>query len=317
MEGLASIIAEFCQNHNGDLSVLKDMIWTAAAEGADFAKLQSMLVDELTYRERFENGLIENDIVRAIKRPFRPEYDRLKSLILDDDAHCWFIEECHRAGIKPLTTVFTRDRVRFLKTLEWAGIKVASYDCGSFPLLRDLVDHFKHLYVSTGATYDHEISTAAAILAGRSFTFLHCVSIYPTPLHKLHLSRMKWLRQFTQSVGFSDHSLIARDGIRASLAALALGADVIERHFTILQPDATKDGPVSINRAQLRELAEFARQPAGEVLAHVREHVPDLEDMMGTDIRALSREEELNRDYYRGRFASRVGDGHLYNWEEV
>ena len=81
-----TIIAECCQNHNGDLKILKDMIWAAASAGADYVKIQSMLASDLAYREVFEEGLIEEGETKAIKRPYRTEYDRLKPLDLDVEA---------------------------------------------------------------------------------------------------------------------------------------------------------------------------------------------------------------------------------------
>ncbi len=310
------IIAECCQNHKGDLSLLKDMIWAARDAGADYVKIQSMLADELAVRPRFEDGVVEDGVTKVIKRPWQPEYDRLKPMDLDDDAHRWFVEECGRAGIAPLTTSFTRSRVPFLATLPWPAIKVASYDCASLPLLRDLKASFPLLFISTGATTDDEIAQAAALLGDHPFSLLHCVTVYPTPLDQLHLGRMDWLRQFTPSVGFSDHTLVGRDSLKASFAALASGADVIERHYTLLAPDETRDGPVSINAPQLAELVAFARLPREEQRAFAEREIPEFAAMQGESQRPMTHAELLNRDYYRGRFATRTGDGWTYNWEE-
>lgn len=292
------------------------MVFAAADAGADYAKIQSMLADDLTRRERFEEGLWEGDRQVAIKRPYRPEYDRLKPMDIDDEAHFRFVDTCREAGIKPLTSVFSRSRVPFLATLGFDAIKVASYDCASLPLLRELKEHFLHLYISTGATLDDEIEAAAACLEDHPFTFLHCVTIYPTPLDEMHLARIAYLRQFTPSVGFSDHSLVARDGIKASAVALHLGAKVVERHFTILEPDETKDGPVSINPSQLGQLVNVARMTPDEREDWISNEVGDFSEMIGDVQRPLSETELLNRDYYRGRFASRVNDEFVYNWED-
>ena len=153
------------------------------------------------------------------------------------------------------------------------AVKVASYDCASYPLLKDLKAKFKHLFVSTGATYEDEVEKAAQVLTGTSFSFLHCVTIYPTPLNELHLARMQYLRQFTPSVGFSDHTLVERDGIKASVVALHLGADLVERHFTTLPPDKTKDGPVSINPSQLKTLCGLAHGSADDRNVYVKENM--------------------------------------------
>lgn len=313
---MATVIAECCQNHGGDRGILRDMIHAAAEAGADYAKIQTIRADELTYRERFEQGIEENGMTKAIKRPYQPEYERLKPMDLAEEDYAWFIEECGRAQIQPLTTVFTRAAVSFMARLPWKAVKVASYDCASYPLLRDLKQHFTHIYLSTGATHNHEIEEAARVLTGHSFSFLHCVTVYPTPLHALNLARLNYLRRFTPSVGFSDHTLVARDGIKASVVALARGADVVERHFTVLAPEATKDGPVSITPDLLAELVRFAHMPQAELQAYVRETIAEADAMIGQEHHTLGPEELLNRDYYRGRFASRVGDTVVYNWED-
>ena len=312
---MAKIIAEFCQNHNGDLAVLKDMVWAAAEAGADIAKIQSIRSNELTNRPRFEQGVVEKGVQLAIKRPYQPEFERLRTLDLSEDQQRWFVEECARAEIEPMTTVFSRAAIPFASSCGWRSVKVASYDCASYPMLAELRGRFDHLYVSTGATHDHEIEGACDVLTDTAFTLLHCVTIYPTPFEEMHLNRMSYLRRLTPLVGFSDHSLVERDGIKAAVVAISKGADVVERHFTVLPSGETKDGPVSINPAQLEQLARVAHAPVQEVADMVRDEIPEADSMMGMERRELSPGELLNRDYYRGRFASRVGDSWVYNWE--
>jgi N,N'-diacetyllegionaminate synthase len=313
-----TFIAEFCQNHNGDREVLKDMIWAAAEGGADYAKVQTILPEELTFRERFEEGVVEDGRTVAIRRPYEPEYARLKGLTFPESEYGWFADECARAGIKPLTTVFTQARVESVAAWGWPAVKVASYDCASYPLLRTLRERFQHLYVSTGATRDDELERAAQVLNGASFSLLHCVTIYPTPLEDLNLRRMEHLRRYSPSVGFSDHTLVARDGIKAAAVALLLGADVIERHFTVLAPGATRDGPVSIDQGQLATLVQLSRGSKEDRASWVRDNVGDYGHMLGSAVRELTDAELLNRDYYRGRFASPLPDGRwVYNWEEM
>lgn len=314
---MALVIAELCQNHNGDKAILTDMIAAAAEAGADYAKIQAIFVEDLTRRERFEAGVVEDGVTKAIKRPYQPEHDRLKPLEVPFELYDWFASQCETAGIKPLTTVFSRNKVDAVAQFGWEAVKVASYDCGSLPLLRELKPRFDHIFVSTGASFDDEIAAAAGVLAGSNFTFLHCVTIYPTPLDEFHLARMEWLRQFTPSVGMSDHSLVRRDGIKASAVALHLGADVIERHFSILAEDQTRDGPVSINPDQLKTLCDLAHGTPEERKAYVEAYVGDYSTMIGQPQRELSHAELLNRDYYRGRFASHRPDGSIvYSWED-
>jgi N,N'-diacetyllegionaminate synthase len=277
--------------------------------------------EDLTHRPEFDEGKTDPDgTVRTIKRPYATEYDRLKKLDLTEDDHQFFITECKKHNVLPMTTVFSRNRVPLASCLPWPKriVKVASYDCASYPLVSELANAFDHLYISTGATFDEEIRKTATILknAQKPFTFFHCVTNYPNTLEMCNFRRIQWLRQFTASVGWSDHTLVARDGIKATKAAIALGADVIERHFTILASDKTKDGPVSITPALLKELKEFSRLDTATQTQEIRKEVTDWEAMLGTETRPPSPTELLNRDYYRGRFGSNVNGKWVYNWEE-
>lgn len=312
------LIAECCQNHNGNREILKMMIHEAAANGADYVKIQSIRSKELTNRERFDTGMVDSlGNTTVIKRPYKPELERLAKLDLNLDDETWFVEECWRAGVAPMTTVFSRTGLREIKDIGYEAIKIASYDCASFPMLRETKQHFKKIFVSTGATYDNEIAKAAEILDGIEFHILHCVTIYPTPMEDLNLRRMSFLRKFCNQVGYSDHSKVETTHLWASKIALALGASCIERHFTVLEKDETRDGPVSIRPHQLKELREFSRLDRFEMMSTIKKQYPEWEKSLGSATRPLSQAELLNRDYYRGRFASRVNDAFIYNWEEV
>ena len=321
---MTRLIAELCQNHLGDREILRTMVEEAAKSGAYFCKIQSMRATELTLRERFEQGCIgENGETLTIKRPYRPEHDRLAPLDLSDDDHKYFIELCRENNVKPLTTAFTRDRVEFLSQLEWGhrSIKLASYDCSSLPLLKDLVSAgFKHLLISTGAAHDQEIKRTAEYLTdlGCQFTFLHCVTIYPTTLEEGHLNRVDYLRTFTDDVGFSEHSNYETDGLKLSTMALTKNIQWIERHFTSVGKTDTKDGPVSLNSFQFNELYNLCNLSSEELDRVIGQTMTADEQrlILGSERRQLSATELLNRDYYRGRFASRRGATVLYNWEE-
>lgn len=312
------IIAEFCQNHNGSYDILRHMIDEAAAGGATHAKIQTIFADDLAFRPEFEEGLKDSDgQVRVMKRPYQPEYERLKKLELTYEQHRRFVSDCRAAGLEPLTTAFNLTCIPEIRELGWRTIKVASYDCGSLPLIEALADNFEELIVSTGASYDEEIEATASFLAhrGANFTLLHCVTIYPTPLDAMHLSRLAYLHSLAPSVGLSDHSLVASDGIKADLVAIHLGADTIERHFSVLPEDQTRDGKVSINKTHLYEMANFADLDHTAQEAYLAEHVPEISIMMGQQKRPLSEAELLNREYYRGRFCNKYAERQIYNWE--
>lgn len=316
------IIVEICQNHNGDRALLKELIHSAKKNGADIVKGQIIFSEDLAPRERFDAGLVEDNGVRkTIARPYTAELARLRKLDLDEDDYRFFVEEANRAGIDPMLTVFSRKRISLAASLPWQNklVKVASYDCGSYPMINELADNFETLVISTGASFNEEVEQTARLLKskGRKFAFLHCVTSYPNTLAMAHLARMEWLRQFTPLVGWSDHTLVARDGIKASKVALMLGADYIERHFTVLPADKTKDGPVSITPALLKELSDFRDLPKKEQRKIVEKTIPEWHTMVGQTERELTHTEMLNRDYYRGRFASLIGKKWVHNWENI
>ena len=309
-----NIIAELCQNHNGDLNLLKSMVKDAAEAGSDYVKIQSMLADDLSFRDRFETG------DGAIKRPYQEEYDRLKPLDLDDDAHYMFIEECLKYNVKPLTTAFNRTRIDFLANLPWPemSIKISSFDCRSHKMIQELIDAgFKKFFISTGTTYDSEIKETASILkdAGVEFTLFHCVSIYPSSPDTGHLNRINFLRKFSKSIGFSEHSCYDKDGLKLAIASLAYDVDYIERHFTILPKESTKDGVVSLNKKEMKELSSFCQIDKEYILEYIEENIPDFDLMKGSKKRELTYEEIRNRDYYQGRFLNREEDKTFFNWE--
>lgn len=310
------LIAECCQNHNGDREILKKLIHEAAENGADYVKIQAIRSRELTHRLEFDLGQFdENGVVKVIKRPFNIELERLKKLDLSLEDEQWFVEECWRAGIAPMTTAFTISSAREVKDMGYEAIKIASYDCASYALLKEVKKYWKKIFISTGATFDEEILLASNELFGSEYHFMHCITIYPTPLEELNLRRIAFLRKFSNNVGYSDHSHVATTGLLASKVALALGADSIERHFTVLEDDKTKDGPVSIKPHQLKELREFADLNRNERMARINKEFPQWELTLGKSTRPLSDSELLNRAYYRGRFASIVEGNYVYNWE--
>lgn len=314
------IIAEFCQNHNGRFDILKQMIWEAAEGGATHGKIQTIFADDLSYRPQFEEGEIdENGTTITIKRPYQPEYQRLKGLELNYQQHEAFVRECERAGLIPLTTAFNITSIRHLRDLGFKAIKVASYDCGSMPLIKSLCSNFEELIVSTGATHDEEIEATASYMSStcKSFSLLHCVTIYPTPLDKMHLRRMGFLRKYARNIGLSEHTAVAEHGVKASLAGIYLGASAIERHFTVLPENETRDGRVSIRKEHIKAMFEFAARPKEDQAEILEREVPEFPKMLGEETRELSREELLNRDYYRGRFCNHIEGKQVYNWEEL
>lgn len=321
---MTQIIAEFCQNHNGNYDILNRMLETAAINGATHGKIQNIYADNLSFRPQFEEGITINDKIFSIKRPFKTEYDRLKKLELTIKDNEKFIESCNVNGLIPMTTCFARSDINTLKELGYDSIKVASYDCSSYPLIEELADKFNELVISTGATFDDEIKTTSELLKAKNkkFTFLHATTIYPTPLNLVNLNSMNYLKKFTNSIGYSDHTDAEKTGVIASLLAIYCGANFIERHYTILDRKETRDGKVSITPSQLKFLSEFSKKEKKEQLEIITNLYPDYEIILGIERTQLSEEELLNRDYYRGRFASKrdgLNDKRfmIYNYENT
>ena len=313
-------IAELCQNHNGNSELVFQMLDEAVQAGATHVKLQHIYVENLTFRNEFENG--GEDLVSGaqfISRPCRQEYNRLKNLELSLSICEKFIELCNKNNVIPMTTCFCTQHSNILRELGFNEIKVASYDCASPYLLKSLKEQdFQHIYVSTGATFDSEIERCVEILKD-NFTLLHCVTRYPTPLNRLNLRRLDWLSRFSKEVGYSDHSETSSAKLFPIMAAIYEGAKVIEGHFTVLASNETKDGPVSINRKDIESIMSFASLDKNDQKLVLNDFPVDYEMALGSSSFRMSSEEYQNRLYYRGRFASIAEENgikrHVYNWE--
>ena len=314
------IIAELCQNHNGNSKILAKMVAAASQSGATHVKIQHIYSKNLSKRFVFEKGLKLDNRVIFIKRPYNYEYQRLKKLELSKNQIKDFIKLCKDYSVIPLTTCFTRKDIPEIRDLGFKEIKVASYDCSSYPMLRELKNNFNHIYLSTGASYDIEIKTAAKIL-GRKFSLLHCVTQYPTNLKNLNLSRLNYLKRFSKEIGYSDHTNPVRDKLVSSMAAIFFGSKVLERHFTILDKTLTKDGVVSVNPDELKEITKFSKLNKKDQLKTLSKKKFKRKLILGRTNPKMSNEELNNRDYYKGRFVSRIHDNRgelvINNWEET
>ena len=322
-----NFIAELCQNHNGNLDNLLKMVESAANGGATHIKTQHIYVKNLVFRPEFEEGLKFKNEICAIKRPWEKEYERLKSLELSLQEYDKFINCVKEHNLIPMTTCFARCDVREIYNLGFEEIKVASYDCASYQMIRELIPLFKKIFVSTGASFDQEVLKTNQLLksSNTNYELLHCVTLYPTPLESINLNRIQWLKNFSKFVGFSDHSKVEQYGVLAAKAATLFGVSSIERHFTNLGAQDTKDGPVSINSGQLLELVEFSKLSSEDKIKSLNDQYPNWQIMKEPKSNNLSNEEILNRNYYRGRFGSSLekqtidkpSKKFVYNWEET
>ena len=262
--------------------------------------------------------MIEGGKAKVIKRPYQTEYERLKKLDLEEDIQLNFHEICKKYKIKPMTTLFTRSKISLVKKMKLDILKISSFDCASHQMIDDLrFTGMNDFIISTGATLDREIIKTSEIMKKNNlnFTFLHCVSIYPTPLKDANLNRLNFLKKLSNKVGLSDHTNPSIDKFKNIAVGLNMGAEVIEKHFTILPKDKTKDGPVSANPGELNEISKLCKMSKNDLVKYINDFVPEKEILLGKEIRELSDVEFLNRDYYQGRFASKINDELIYNWD--
>ncbi|MDQ7837084.1 MAG: N-acetylneuraminate synthase family protein [Thermodesulfobacteriota bacterium] len=260
----AVIVAEAASNHNGDIGIAREMIHAAKEAGADVIKFQSYLGSNV--------------------RDNHPDKERFMSVNLSDEAHFELMEECRKAGITFYTTCFDIGRIDFLRSLGLKNIKVASYDMVSRQMVGKLADNFSHLILSTGSVPRDEIKKTVDMLKtknGCRFTLLHCTTLYPTPPEKVRLMRMNWLRTLTPNVGFSDHTL----GVDVPKAAIAMGAVMIEKHFTLDKKMKGRSHHLACDPVELRELADYA---------------VFFEKIKGEDPESFSKEELNTYECYRG-----------------
>ena len=184
------IIAELCQNHNGDVDLLFKMVEEASKSGATHVKLQHIFVDNLTFRPEFETGGL-NPVSKTnyIERPYAAEYARLKKLEISNNICSKFVKFCQGLNVVPLTTCLATEHADIVSDIGFSEVKIASYDCASPYLLEAVRKKFNHIYVSTGATFDSEVRNAACILEN-DFSFLHTFpntfSIQPPLLTRLN-----------------------------------------------------------------------------------------------------------------------------------
>lgn len=265
MSARTKVIAEVASNHGGDIQLAKQFIRVAAECGADYVKFQSWQGKNL--------------------RRDDPQHDWFVRSELSDKAHSELMEECERRGIQFLTTCFETERVGFLTSLGLKEIKVGSADTGSYSMLRELRKHFDYILVSTGMATEDEVRGAVAILQEKPFTLMHTVSLYPTPPEHANMRRMNWLRQFTQSVGYSDHTI----GIEAIKLAIAMGAGYAEKHFCLSREGPGRAMPWDMTPQELKEVVQFTYQ-VETILG--REQLPILPEL----------------DAARRRFIGRFGD---------
>ncbi len=248
-----TVIAEAGVNHNGALELALRLVDAAADAGADFVKFQTFSADRLV-----TVGAAKADYQRAATGTQESQHAMLKRLELSEDAHRAIVRQCALRGIGFLSTGFDIESIDFLVGLGVPLIKIPSGEITNLPYLRHIGGLGLPVIMSTGMATLDEVGAALAVLeqAGTHrdrITVLHCTTEYPTAMADVNLRAMLTLRdRFNVRVGYSDHT----PGIEVATAAAALGAAVIEKHFTL---DATLPGPDHRASLEPQQLSAMVR----------------------------------------------------------
>lgn len=231
------IIAEAGVNHNGDIAKAKALIDKGAEAGVDYVKFQTFkaanLVTKQAKRAAYQDKNTQNN---------DSQYEMLKKLELSQAVHQELIDYCAKKGVQFLSTGFDIESLEFLARLGITIAKVPSGEITNLPYLRKVAALFPEVILSTGMATIIEIKDAVKVLTDNGvnkdkITVLHCNTEYPTPMEDVNLRAMLHIQQEVGiAIGYSDHTL----GIEVPIAAVALGATVIEKHFTL---DKTLPGP--------------------------------------------------------------------------
>ncbi len=250
------IIAEAGVNHNGDMSIAFDLIDTAADAGADFIKFQTFKAEKLV-TVKAEKALYQKDTDGISET----QYEMLRRLELSFENHRALIKRCYEKNIGFLSSAFDLESLNFLLSLNLPYIKIPSGEINNLPYLRQVGITSNKIILSTGMSNSDEITDAIEVLrkAGvgqERLIILHCNSEYPTPMQDVNLNAMVFLKEkFGNKVGYSDHT----KGIEVPIAAVALGANVVEKHFTISRDFEGPDHKASLEPGELAEMVRSIR----------------------------------------------------------
>lgn len=296
-----TIIAEAGVNHNGSIELAKKMIDAAKDAGADYIKFQTFVPKELVSK-----GAQKADYQKETTGTEETQQEMLEKLALTFDDFKDLKNYCEAIGIGFLSTPFDFESIEFLQGLDLDFWKIPSGEITNLPYLKKLAKTGKMMVLSTGMCTLQEVSDAVRILYSEGvkredIILLQCNTEYPTPYKDVNLNAMLKMKEaFEVAVGYSDHT----KGIEIPLAATALGAVVIEKHFTL---DCTMEGPDHKASLEPQELKEMIR-----AIRHI-------EEAMGNGEKIPSSSEEKNRSVVRKSIVAKTAilQGEIFTEENL
>jgi N-acetylneuraminate synthase len=295
------VIAEAGVNHNGDLGLAKQLVAAAAAAGADLVKFQTFVAANIVAshapKAQYQKSSTGTD---------ESQFEMVRKLELSRADHDALIAECARHGIGFFSTAFDSDSLDTLMSLGLELIKIPSGEITNLPFLRHVARCAKPVILSTGMATLGEIEAAIEVLEVGGvprghITVLHCNTEYPTPFEDVNLRAMQNLhRALGVAVGYSDHTA----GIEVAIAAVALGATVIEKHFTLDRNLPGPDHQASLEPQELTAMVSAIR---------------NIEKALGDGIKRPSASEAKNRPIARKSLvaASAIRAGQLFTETNV
>lgn len=275
------IIAEAGVNHNGSLQTAKQLVDVAADSGVDFIKFQTFNTDNLLTKN---SPKAPYQIQKTGKKD--SQYEMLKKLELSKEHHYTLKEYCDSKHIQFLSTPFDLESIDFLMGLQPKLWKIPSGEITNVPYLQKIASQKQPIIMSTGMCTMHDIENALHIITTQGIpkefiTLLHCTTEYPTPFEEVNLRAMQSIAEkFGVSVGYSDHTL----GIEVSIAAVAMGACVIEKHITL---DKTMEGPDHAASIEPHELHAMVKA------------IRNIEIALGSTKKIITPSEQRNKDVAR------------------
>ena len=268
------IIAEAGVNHNGSIELAKRLVDEAVNAGVDYIKFQTFKSEKLVSKAAKQAEYQQKNIGHEGES----QYTMLKRLELSPADHEVLIDYCNSKGIMFFSTAFDMDSIDYLHSLNLGLWKIPSGEITNFPYLRKIATFGEPIILSTGMSELNEIEEAIQVLikygvAKEDLTVLHCTTEYPTPFKDVNLKAMLQIgEKFGVKIGYSDHT----KGIEVPIAAVALGATVIEKHFTL---DKTMEGPdhkASLEPDELKAMVTSIRN-IENALGSGHKHVSDSE----------------------------------------
>ena len=262
------IIAEAGVNHNGSMEMAKQLIDAAAVAGVDYVKFQTFKAEKLVTKDAKQAEYQQRNAADD------SQYAMLKKLEMSEAQHEELIAYCQKKGVKFLSTAFDMESVEYLHSLRLGLWKIPSGEITNYPYLKAIAQYGEPVILSTGMCEMEDVHNAVEVLCKHGLkkeqiTVLHCNTEYPTPMQDVNLRAMQEIKNAIEvKVGYSDHT----QGIEVPIAAVALGAEAIEKHFTL---DRTLPGPdhkASLEPNELKAMIDAIRnieQALGDGNKHV------------------------------------------------